>query len=154
MTQEKRITSATGRNQRAPHPSACLLAGSVCFYREWPIWIPAPAARTSALPLPRAGSGPRAAAPPRPRASPGPAACVGMALQEKPLPRGCKWHVQQPREGAKHTPPRCSGSSSAPSRRLPPLLPCGAQPCMVGRERHGKPGREQSKGEGTNSFWN
>lgn len=39
MTQERRTTCVAGKNQRATHPSACLMAGSACYLSRAVFWI-------------------------------------------------------------------------------------------------------------------
>lgn len=118
----KKITFVAGKNQRAPHPSACLTAGSArCLSGAVQFGIPllqlAPPAR------------PRQERELRTRRSPPvtESRCCGGGD-----PGTASHRVRITRLAARR---RCKAlptalfwSQNAPSQRLPPLLPCGANP--------------------------
>lgn len=160
MTQERRITSVAGENQRALHPSACLMAGSACYLSWAASFQILPSVDGTSCFAPWQGAdGSESAVPWGPPSSShklrvskscwapgsgrqGESSSHRVQMTCLAGQRGCKAHWL------------CwSGVGWAPSGRLSPLLLPSQSPATW-EEGNDKATKEQAYGQGTNSCQN
>lgn len=160
MTQERRTTCVAGKNQRATHPSACLMAGSACYLSRAVFWILPSVACTSHFAPWQGADSSESAAPCGPHSSshilrvsksywaPGSGSqgeSVSCRVQITCLvgQRGCKAY------------PTVQGWSRLSSFPKAATSPCpGVESHVVIRKGNGKATKEHVKGQGTDSCQN